>query len=83
MFLDDDAPIHRHLRALVGQEADATVSFATDAGWLQRLGLDCAVFGPGTIEVAHKPNEHVTKAELARARELIGETVRHFCGEAA
>jgi len=83
MFLDDDAPIHCHLRALVGQEADATVSFATDAGWLQRLGLDCAVFGPGTIEVAHKPNEHVPKAELARARELIGETVRHFCVEAA
>jgi acetylornithine deacetylase len=83
MFLDDDAPIHRHLRTLVNQEADATVSFATDAGWLQRLGLDCAVFGPGTIEVAHKPNEHVPKSELARARELIGETVRHFCGEAA
>jgi acetylornithine deacetylase len=83
LFLDDDAPIHRHLRALVGQQADATVSFATDAGWLQRLGLDCAVFGPGTIEVAHKPNEHVPKAELARARGLIGETVRHFCGGAA
>jgi acetylornithine deacetylase len=82
LLLDEKAPIHRHLCRLVGQEAGATVSFATDAGWLQRLGLDCAIFGPGTIEVAHKPNESVPKAELARARELIGETVQRFCVEA-
>jgi acetylornithine deacetylase len=82
MVLDESAPIHRHLCSLVGQQGGATVSFATDAGWLQRLGLDCAVFGPGTIEVAHQPNEHVPKAELARARELIDRTVARFCGEA-
>src|SRR6185369_16312311 len=47
MLLDEQSPIHRHLSALVDQPAGATVSFATDAGWLQRLGLDCAIFGPG------------------------------------
>ena len=83
MLLDEQSPIHRHLSALVGQPAGATVSFATDAGWLQRLGLDCAIFGPGTIEVAHKPNEHVPKAELARAQDLIAVTVRRFCQETA
>jgi acetylornithine deacetylase len=83
MLLDEEAPIHRHLCKLVGQQSGATVSFATDAGWLQRLGLDCAIFGPGTIEVAHKPNEHVPKGELERARELIGITVRRFCEEPA
>jgi acetylornithine deacetylase len=83
MLLDEEAPIHRHLCELIGQPTGATVSFATDAGWLQRLGLDCAIFGPGTIEVAHKPNEHVPKGELARARELIGITVRRFCEEPA
>jgi acetylornithine deacetylase len=81
MFLAESAPIYRHLCALVGQEEESTVSFATDAGWLQRLGLDCAVCGPGTIEVAHKPNENVPKAELERTRELIDETVRRFCGD--
>ncbi len=83
MLLDEQAPIHRHLCELVEQPSGATVSYATDAGWLQRLGLDCAIFGPGTIEVAHKPNEHVPKAELARARELIAVTVRRFCEETA
>jgi len=83
MLLDESAPIHRHLRDLVGQSETATVSFATDAGWLQQLGLDCAIFGPGTIEVAHKPNESLAKSELAAARGLLTRTVRRFCEEAA
>ena len=81
LLLDEAAPIHRHLCALVGQTGAASVSFATDAGWLQTLGLDCAIFGPGSIAVAHKPNEHLPKAEFAAARELLGATIRQFCEE--
>lgn len=61
----------------------ASVSFATDAGWLQRLGMDCAIFGPGTIEVAHKPNEHLPKSEFAAARGLLARTIDAFCKEGA
>ncbi|HEY7213330.1 MAG TPA: acetylornithine deacetylase [Thermoanaerobaculia bacterium] len=81
MLLDEAAPIHRYLCALTGQSAGASVSFATDAGWLQRLGIDCAIFGPGSIEVAHKPNEHLPKSDLATARERLQQAIRHFCGE--
>jgi acetylornithine deacetylase len=83
MLLDEASPIHRRLCALVGQEAGASVSFATDAGWLQRLGLDCAIFGPGSIEVAHKPNELLPKDQLAAARGLLERTIRSFCVEGA
>lgn len=83
MLLDEASPIHRHLCGLVGQSAGASVSFATDAGWLQRLGMDCAIFGPGSIEVAHKPNEFLPKDEFAAARGLLERTVRHFCEEGA
>jgi acetylornithine deacetylase len=81
VLLDEGAPIHRHLCALAGQEAGASVSFATDAGWLQQLGIDCAIFGPGSIEVAHKPNEHLPKAEFVAARSFLERTIRHFCGD--
>jgi acetylornithine deacetylase len=81
MLLDEASPIHRHLCDLVGQGAGASVSFATDAGWLQRLGMDCAIFGPGSIEVAHKPNEFLPKDEFAAARGLLERTVDHFCLE--
>ncbi|HSF43218.1 MAG TPA: acetylornithine deacetylase, partial [Thermoanaerobaculia bacterium] len=83
LLLDEASPIHRHLCTLVGQSAGASVSFATDAGWLQRLGLDCAIFGPGSIEVAHKPNEFLPKNEFAAARGLLERTIRHFCEEGA
>jgi acetylornithine deacetylase len=82
MLLDETAPIHSFLCELTGQSAGASVSFATDAGWLQRLGMDCAIFGPGSIEVAHKPNEHLPKADLAAARPALERTIRRFCGEA-
>ncbi|MEO6196131.1 MAG: acetylornithine deacetylase [Thermoanaerobaculia bacterium] len=83
MLLDEASPIHRHLRDLTGQSAGASVSFATDAGWLQRLGMDCAIFGPGSIEVAHKPNEFLPKDEFATARGLLARTIDHFCAEEA
>ncbi|HEX3131369.1 MAG TPA: acetylornithine deacetylase [Thermoanaerobaculia bacterium] len=82
MLLDEGSAIHRHLCALVGQNEGVSVSFATDAGWLQRLGMDCAICGPGTIEVAHKPNESLPKNEFAAARELLARTIRTFCAEA-
>lgn len=69
--LGAEAPIYRELCALVGQEQTVSASYATDAGWLQQLGLDCVLFGPGTIEVAHRPNESIPKDEMARAAELL------------
>lgn len=42
--------------------------------------MDCAVWGPGSIEVAHKPNEFMPVAEYARGRELLECAVREFCG---
>jgi acetylornithine deacetylase len=81
MLLDEASAIHRHLRAITGQDTGASVSFATDAGWLQRLGMDCAIFGPGSIEVAHKPNEYLPKDEFAAARGLLERTIMRFCEE--
>jgi len=81
LLLDEASPIHRHLCSINHQEAGASVSFATDAGWLSRLGMGCAIWGPGSIEVAHKPNEYLPKDEFAAARDLLATTVRRFCVE--
>jgi acetylornithine deacetylase len=84
LLVDEGAPIVRFLtgaQAGAGRRETISVSFATDAGWLAGLGLDCAIWGPGSIEVAHKPNEHVPKAELAAARGVLAAAVEHFCGE--
>jgi acetylornithine deacetylase len=79
MMLDERADLHRELCGMVGQHGSASVAFATDAGWLQTVGLRCAVFGPGSIEVAHRPNEFLPIAEFERAGELLDDIVRRRC----
>jgi acetylornithine deacetylase len=56
-----------------------SVSFATDAGWLQRLGFECAIWGPGSIEVAHRPNEFVPLSDLAAAAATLDRAVDRWC----
>lgn len=79
LITDDGARIVDALLEATGQPAAGAVSFATDGGWLAEMGMDCAIWGPGSIEVAHKPDEFVPKAQMARAREISTGLVRRFC----
>jgi len=74
------APILSALAELTGRGDLDAVSYATDGGWLARLGLDCAVWGPGSITVAHKPDESLPKADLAAARPVLEALIERFCG---
>jgi acetylornithine deacetylase len=77
--LDAEHPLHRALCDEVCQSGSLSVAFATDAGWLQTAGFDCVVCGPGTIEVAHKPNESLPVADFLRGGELLGRFIHRFC----
>jgi acetylornithine deacetylase len=85
LLVDESAPVLRRLCRLVGQgdTGTSTVGFATDAGWLQRLGMDCVLFGPGSIAAAHRPNEFVPKSDLAAARRVLERAIEDFCGPGA
>lgn len=78
-----DAPLHRTLCRLTGQEEGVGVPYATDAGWLATAGYECVVCGPGTIDVAHKPDEHISLKQLALGGELLDRIVAETCGTAA
>jgi acetylornithine deacetylase len=80
MAVPADASVHRALCGLVGQDKSLGVSFASDGGPLRKLGLEPVLFGPGSIEDAHRPDEFVPIAELTRCRETIDLLVREMCG---
>jgi acetylornithine deacetylase len=61
------------------QAGPESVSFASDAGWLQTLGVECLLWGPGAIEVAHKANEFTPKDEFHRAAGMLRELIARFC----
>ncbi len=74
-----DAEVNRTLVALLKQDRSYGVSFASDAGPLQQFGLECVLFGPGSIEVAHRANEFVPIEEMERCRTVLEELVRLTC----
>jgi acetylornithine deacetylase len=80
-MLPADAEIHRQLCTVLGQRDSHSVMFATDAGWLQRIGLECVLFGPGTIKVAHRPNESLPIGEFVRAGHVLDDLIQKSCIE--
>lgn len=72
--------INERLCAHVGQTETAAVSYASDAGPLATMGIECVLYGPGSIEVAHKPNEYVPKDQFQMAWESLSKFTNEWCG---
>ena len=53
--------------------------FATDGGNLALLGLQPLVFGPGSIDVAHRPDEHLLEPDLLRAVDCVERLIQARC----
>ncbi len=68
------------LRALPGF-ATTVVKFTTDIPRLSAWG-EPLLLGPGSIHVAHTPEERVAKSQLVEAAELYAELVRRLLREA-
>jgi acetylornithine deacetylase len=52
------------LMPLCGHQTPGRVSFGTEAGMLQDVGIPTVVCGPGQIRVAHQPDEFVEIAQI-------------------
>ncbi|MGL6071960.1 acetylornithine deacetylase [Craterilacuibacter sp.] len=61
---EDDNPVQHWLQQLGGGQGKA-VAYTTEAGHFARAGIPAVVCGPGAIEQAHRPDEFITRAQLA------------------
>jgi acetylornithine deacetylase len=66
-----NAELARRLMPLCNCHAPGRVSFGTEAGMLQEIGVPTVVCGPGEIRVAHQPDEYVEIGQLARCGEFL------------
>jgi acetylornithine deacetylase/succinyl-diaminopimelate desuccinylase-like protein len=82
MMLDVGTPIVRTMTEISGDKQPGSVMFASDAGWLQRAGFDCVLFGPGSIEVAHRANEFLPVDQFRRAGDVLDRLIHRCCVEA-
>jgi len=72
------ATITRLTEQLTGHPAEA-VAFGTEAPYLQQLGMDTIVLGPGDIEQAHQPDEYLASDRLQPTIRLLQALVRSVC----
>jgi acetylornithine deacetylase len=56
---------------LANQPDAGAVPFATEAGHFQRAGISAVVCGPGSITQAHRPDEHISVAEIRRYESFL------------
>lgn len=61
---DPDGPAVAMARRIAPGSELGVVSFGTEAGLYQELGISTVVFGPGSIDQAHKPDEFIELAHL-------------------
>jgi acetylornithine deacetylase len=71
LALADDDRLVALTEAASGRPRQGAVSFGTEAGLFQAAGIPAIVCGPGDIDRAHKPEEFITRAELAGAMAMI------------
>tara|TARA_B110000196_G_scaffold80222_1_gene68947 strand:- start:15 stop:1205 length:1191 start_codon:yes stop_codon:yes gene_type:complete len=56
---------------LTGDNSREVVSFGTEAGLFQEIGISAVVCGPGSIEQAHKVDEYIVLEELRKCLNLL------------
>ena len=57
--------------SLTGDNSRQVVSFGTEAGLFQEIGISTVVCGPGSIEQAHKIDEFIVLDELKKCLKLL------------
>lgn len=73
-----DAELVRLAERLTGHRAEA-VAFATEAPYLQQLGCETLVLGPGDIACAHQPDEYLDLDRVEPTVRLVRGMIDHYC----
>lgn len=73
-----EAEIVRAAERLTGHQAEA-VAFGTEGPYLNALGMETVILGPGSIDQAHQPDEYVGLDQLDPGIRIIRELVARFC----
>lgn len=56
-----------------------TVAFGTEAPFLQNMGIQTVVFGPGSIDQAHQADEYLGKEQIEPTLQTLKELINRYC----
>ena len=72
------AEIVRACEQLTGYSA-GSVAFATEGPYLNQLGLQTVILGPGDIAQAHQPDEYLAMDRIEPTVRILRELIGRFC----
>ena len=55
------------------------VNYATEAPFIQQLGCQTIVMGPGSIDQAHQPNEFLAFSEIDKTNHILVNMIQRYC----
>ena len=66
-----DAEVTQLAAELTGANGTVKVAFGTEGGLFQAAGIPTVICGPGSIDQAHKPDEFIALAQVARCEAFL------------
>ena len=79
LLTEEGTPLQNHLCPHAAEPAPTAAPFATDGGNLERMGISSLVFGPGSIDVAHRADEFIPEADLRQCVNTVRRVVEDMC----
>jgi len=78
MYTDPASELVKTLEKLTGHGAEA-VAFCTEGPYLNALGMESVILGPGDIDQAHQANEYIRHDTITPCIELLRQLIIKFC----
>ncbi|SQD79302.1 acetylornithine deacetylase [Moritella yayanosii] len=75
---DTDSALIKLAEKLTG-EAVISVNYCTEAPFIQQLGCDTIVMGPGSINQAHQPDEYLDLSTIKPTQAIIQKLIEETC----
>ncbi|MDD9910506.1 MAG: acetylornithine deacetylase [Ahrensia sp.] len=73
---DESSPAESLLRHMIGQNRSGRVAYGTEASRFQEVGIPAVVFGPGSIEQAHIPDEFIAIEQIHKCHDFLNDLTR-------
>ncbi len=71
MMTKQGSRLEQILKPLANDTGSSAAQYSTDGGNISQHGIDCLIFGPGTIDIAHQANEWIAHKDLLSATEKL------------
>ncbi|MCA3572314.1 MAG: acetylornithine deacetylase [Aestuariivirga sp.] len=75
---EEQSPAEHLALHLAGANSTHAVSYCTEAGLFQQIGIPSVICGPGSIEQAHKPDEYIDQSELRKCEAFMAKLAQQL-----